>query len=155
MPPNIEWTDVLARLASARNYWLSTVGRNGGPHAVPVWGAALDGTLYLYSERRTAKARNLAADPRVVLHLESGDDVVIVHGALHDVGQPSDQPAVVRALAGKYTRPEDVGYLPSSGASFDVVYALRPPAALLWRLDDESSYRRWTADSTAPPPGSP
>jgi hypothetical protein len=89
-----------ARLASARTYWLSTVGRNGGPHAVPVWGAAIDGTLYLYSERRTAKARNLAADPRVVLHLESGDDVVIVHGALDDVGQPSDQPAVDGRLYG-------------------------------------------------------
>jgi Pyridoxamine 5'-phosphate oxidase len=144
MSNSVEWADVLARLAPVRNYWLSTVGRDGGPHAVPVWGAALDGTLYLYSARTTVKARNLAADPRAVIHLESGDDVTIVHGTLHDVGQPGDVPAVVRALAGKYTRPEDVGYLPSSNPHLDVVYALRPRLALMWRLDDMASYRRWT-----------
>ncbi len=41
----------------------------GAPHAAPVWGVVTGGTLYLYSERRTRKARNLAADPRVVVHL--------------------------------------------------------------------------------------
>ena len=34
-------------------------------------------TLYLYTERRTVKARNLAADPRLVVHLESAQHVLI------------------------------------------------------------------------------
>jgi len=37
-----------------------------------VWGVVIEDTLYLYGERRTVKARNLAADPRLVVHLESG-----------------------------------------------------------------------------------
>ena len=54
-------------------------------------------TLHLYSERRAVKARNIAADPRVVVHLESADDVVIVRGAAEDLGMPADVPEVVAA----------------------------------------------------------
>src|SRR5579884_2390097 len=34
----LPWSHVVARLAEARNYWVATVGANGRPHAVPVWG---------------------------------------------------------------------------------------------------------------------
>ena len=106
------------------------------------------GTLHLYSERRTVKARNLAVDPRVVLHLESGEDVLIVHGAVEDLGPPAQVPSVVAALAAKYARPQDRRYLPDADPGFDVVYALRPRSALAWRLDDyEASQRRWALGS--------
>ena len=101
--------------------------------------------LYLYSERRTRKARNLAADPRIVVHLESGDDVVIVHGTAEDLGTPAQLPAVVAALAAKYASPADRPYLPDADPDFDVVYAVRPQSAMMWRLPDyEASQRRWT-----------
>jgi hypothetical protein len=55
-------------------------------------------------------------------------------------------PAVVTALAAKYTRPEDQPYLPDHDPDFDVVYALRPQSAMAWRLDDyTASQRRWSA----------
>ena len=93
MPANpLSWPEVAARLAAARNYWLSTTTPSGAPHAAPVWGVVTGGTLYLYSERSTVKARNLAADPRVVVHLESGDDVVIVRGTAEDAGSPAEIP---------------------------------------------------------------
>ena len=102
-------------------------------------------TLYLYSERNTVKARNLAADPRVVIHLESGEDVLIVRGVAEDLGAPGAVPSVVAALAAKYTRPEDQQYLPDHDPDFDVVYALRPRSAMAWRLDDyAASQRRWS-----------
>ena len=142
------WPEVAARLAGARTYWLGTVTPSGAPHAAPVWGAVHDGTLYLYSERRTAKARNLAANPRVVVHLGSGEDVLIVHGAAEDLGPPAGVPSVLAALSAKYTRPEDRQYLPDADPAFDVVYALRPRSALAWRLDDyEASQRRWSFGS--------
>ena len=101
--------------------------------------------MYLYSERRTRKARNLAADPRLVVHLESGDDVVIVHGTAEDLGHPAQVPDVVAALAAKYTSQADQRYLPNADPDFDVVYAIRPRSAMVWRLDDyEASQRRWT-----------
>ena len=139
------WAEVAGRLTAARNYWLNTSTPSGGPHAAPVWGAVVGQTLYLYSERSTVKARNLAADPRVVIHLESGEDVLIVRGTVEDVGEPAAVPFVVAALAAKYTRPGDAQYLPSSDPDFDVVYAMRPRSALAWRLDDYAgSQRRWS-----------
>ena len=68
----VSWPEVAARRAGVRNYWLSTTTPAGAPHAVPVWGVVIEDTLYLYGKRRTVKARNLAADPRLVVHLESG-----------------------------------------------------------------------------------
>ena len=82
--------------------------------------------LYLYSERRTVKARNLAADPRVVVHLESGEDVVIVRGTAEDLGVPAGVPEVVAALSSKYTGEGDRQYLPDADPDFDVVYAISP-----------------------------
>jgi len=62
---SMTWAEVAGRLAAARNFWVSSTTGSGAPHAAPVWGAVTGGTLYLYTERSTVKARNLAADPRV------------------------------------------------------------------------------------------
>jgi PPOX class probable F420-dependent enzyme len=140
------WPEVASRLAAARNYWLGTTTASGAPHAAPVWGVVADGTLYLYTERSTVKARNLAADPRAVVHLESGEDVLIVRGDVEDLGAPAALPSVVAALAAKYARAEDQQYLPGADPDFDVVYALRPRSAMAWRLDDyAASQRRWSS----------
>lgn len=141
---NLSWPEVAARLAAARGYWLCTTMPSGAPHAAPVWGAVVDQTLYLYTERRTVKARNLAADPRVVVHLESTEDVLIVRGTAEDLGTPAQVPEVVAALSAKYAAAEDLQYLPSADPAFDVVYAVRPQSARMWRLPDfEGSQRRW------------
>jgi hypothetical protein len=140
------WSEVAGRLSAARTYWVGTTMPSGAPHAAPVWGAVTKETLYLYSERSTIKARNLAADPRIVVHLESGEDVLIVRGIAEDLGPPSSVPSVIAALAAKYTRPEDHQYLPSADPDFDVVYVIRPQSAMAWRLDDyAASQRRWSS----------
>jgi len=141
---SLSWPEVAARLAAAHSYWLCTTMPSGAPHAAPVWGVVMNRTLYLYSERRTVKARDLAADPRVVVHLESADDVVIVRGTAEDLGTPAQVPAVVAALSAKYTSQEDRQYLPDADPDFDVIYAIRPRSAMMWRLPDyEGSQRRW------------
>jgi PPOX class probable F420-dependent enzyme len=143
---SLTWAEIAGRLAAARTYWMGTTMTSGAPHAAPVWGAVAGQTLYLYSERSTVKARNLAADPRVIVHLESGEDVLIVRGTAEDIGPPSAVPAVVAALAAKYTGPADRQYLPDADPDFDVVYAVRPHSALSWRLDSyAASQRRWRA----------
>ena len=74
---------------------------------VPVWGAVLRGDLYFFSERRTAKARHVAANAHVVVHLESADNVVIVNGYLEDLGLPQEHVDVLGALEAKYSDPAD------------------------------------------------
>ena len=142
---DVNWVEVATRLAPARNYWLGTTTTSGAPHAVPVWGVVLDEQFYIYSERKTAKAKNLVLDPRVVVHLESAEHVVIVYGRMVDVGRPMDVPDAVDALSVKYDAPGDDQYLPSTDDAFDVLYLLQPERALLWELSDYGgSQRRWS-----------
>jgi nitroimidazol reductase NimA-like FMN-containing flavoprotein (pyridoxamine 5'-phosphate oxidase superfamily) len=142
----LTWTDVSARLAPARSYWVATVSLTGAPHVAPVWGVVVDDVLYIYSERSTLKARNLAVDARVAVHLESAEDVVIVHGEVEDLGAPADSSRVVAALALKYQDPADAQYLPTDDPAFDVLWAIRPRRAMAWRLDDyDASQGRWRA----------
>lgn len=141
----LTWEGVVDRLRPARNYWLATTGADGAPHTVPVWGAVVGHDLYTYAERDTVKARNLARDDRAVVHLESAEDVLIVHGRFEDLGRPQDAGSVLRAFDAKYDEPGDRQYLPSADPSFDVLYRLQPARALLWSLADYAeSQRRWT-----------
>jgi PPOX class probable F420-dependent enzyme len=74
---------VARRLADELIGWLVTVNGRGAPQPSPVWFLWDDGSILLYSQPETAKLRNIAANPRVAMHLPAdavGDDVVIVSG---------------------------------------------------------------------------
>jgi hypothetical protein len=43
-------------------------------------------------------------------------------------------PEVVAALSSKYTGAGEQQYLPDADPDFDVVYAIRPQSAMMWRL---------------------
>lgn len=73
-PSNEVHARVLARLESEQVAWIGSNGRDGFPHAVPVWFLWLGDRAVVLSQPDTAKARNLRADPKVLLHLEAGED---------------------------------------------------------------------------------
>ncbi|MQA01092.1 MAG: pyridoxamine 5'-phosphate oxidase [Dehalococcoidia bacterium] len=81
-----EWAE--ERLERALNLWFSTTRPDGRPHAMPAWGAWLDGRLYFEGSPETRRARNVTANPAVVVHLESGDEVVIVEGEAQGASPP-------------------------------------------------------------------
>jgi len=76
----LAWSWVEERLVAARNYWVCTTRPDGRPHAMPVWGLWHEGAFYFSSAPDSRKARNLEANPAVAVHLESGDEVVILEG---------------------------------------------------------------------------
>jgi PPOX class probable F420-dependent enzyme len=93
------------RLRDERLAWLTTVSPQGGPHPVLVW-FLWDGesSALLYSRPETPKLRNIAANPRVTLHLdgngEGGDVVVCVGRASVSDDAPADGiPAYVEKYA--------------------------------------------------------
>jgi hypothetical protein len=142
----LTWAEIVARLAPARSYWIATVDAGGAPHTVPVWGAVDDQTLYFYAERRSAKARHLASNRSVAVHLPDPEDVLIIEGEVQDLGHPSQNPAVVVALDAKYPEPGDAVYLPSDDPAFDVIYRFDPRHAMAWQLADyDGSQARWTS----------
>src|SRR5664280_2519689 len=82
------WSAAEVRLAAARHYWLCSTCPNGRPHAMPVWGLWIAEGFYFSTGRDSRKGRNLAGDPRMSMHLESGDEVVILEGEVREEGDP-------------------------------------------------------------------
>lgn len=122
----LQWRWAEERLALSRNYWIVTSGP-GGPAAAPVWGVWSDGALYFGTNPSSRKGRNLQRDPRVVVHLESGDEVVILRGVIRREDLPE---AVVDAYEAKYDfRPQET----------EGWFVLRPQRAVAWL---ESDYPR-------------
>ena len=108
------------RLRDERVAWLTTTSDDGTPQPVPVW-FLWDGSdsFLIYSKPGTAKLRNIAARPRVSLHLdgngEGGDVVVILGSATVTDDPPADAlPAYVEKYAAFIARN---GWTPASFAA--------------------------------------
>jgi general stress protein 26 len=71
---------VAHRLAQEWNVWMCTLRPDGSPHVTPVWFAYQDETWWIGSDERSVKVRNVKADSRVVLALESGAAPVVAEG---------------------------------------------------------------------------
>ena len=97
----LPWAWAVERLETARNYWFSTTRPDGRPHAMPAWAVWLDGRLYFEGSPHTRRARNVAANPAIVVHLESGDEVVILEGEAEEAGKP--EPSLAERLAAEFT----------------------------------------------------
>ena len=125
----LPWSFVDERLADARNYWVCTTRPDGRPHATPVWGAWVDKTFYFGAQGTSRKARNLAANPSIAIHLESGDEVVVLEGVAERLTAMTEDvyARVAAAYAAKYDgfRPDP----PSQETSF---YAVRPYLVMAW-----------------------
>ena len=104
----LSWEFVDIRMREALNYWIASAGTDGRPHAVPVWGAWLEDVFYFVGAGR--KVRNLRANPQAVVHLESGDDVVLIEGHFEEIGRPGRE--FLRQLDDEFLR-KYVTYRPS------------------------------------------
>jgi len=122
----LPWAWAQERLRASANYWLATTRPDGRAHVMPVWGVWLDGALVFSTDPSAVKARNLGRDPRVVVHLESGDEVVILHARAEPV--PAEMgDAVIDAYEAKYGIRMELG---------DGWFLVRPHRALAWREAD-------------------
>ena len=93
-PSNDVHARALARLESEQIGWLGSNGRNGYPHAVPIWFLWHEGQALIFSPPGAAKTKNLRADPRAMFHLEAGDDGEQLQ-VLQGLAELSDEPSGV------------------------------------------------------------
>jgi nitroimidazol reductase NimA-like FMN-containing flavoprotein (pyridoxamine 5'-phosphate oxidase superfamily) len=126
----LPWSFVSEQMAQARVYWVATVDAKGRPHATPVDGVWLDDRLYFGGSQETRRNRNLAHNPAVCVHLESGSEVVILHGEARELGEADGELArrLAEASNEKYgygSKPEN--YL--AGGTFAVV----PRKVIAWK----------------------
>jgi len=119
----LPWSHVVERLEKSRNFWIGTVGPDGCPHTMPTWGVWVEDTLYFGGGPNTRWSRNLAENPNVAVHLESGDDVVILEGTVGRITSAND-PRMTRiddAYEAKYQMRHGIP-----------VWSLRPKKVFAW-----------------------
>ena len=98
----LPWSHVVERMTDALNYWVATIYPDGRPHVSVVWGVWYEDRFYFDGSPETRRGRNVAANPSVTVHLESGTDVVILEGVAEEVRHPDHELTV--QLAAEYAR---------------------------------------------------
>lgn len=133
--PIVPWSRARKRLEQAETYWLATVGATSRPHVVSLWGVWVEDALYFDGRSSARWARNVAANPAAVIHLDDGNDVVIIDGRVDDIVPPlATGQQVADAWSRKYGR-----LVPDPA---DSIYRLTPRAARGWTSfpDDVTSW---------------
>jgi Pyridoxamine 5'-phosphate oxidase len=135
----LPWIFVTERMAAARNYWVATTRSDGRPHVAPVWGLWLDDAFYFSTDPKSVKGRNLARSSEVAVHLESGDEAVILEGSAERWTDQAELTLFADAYDAKYQfRPDPTN--PDQG-----VYRLKLRTAFAWTEKDFlNTPTRWT-----------
>jgi len=123
----LPWRWAEERLVRAANYWIATTRSDGRPHCRPVWGVWLETMLY-FSTGSLIDA-NLAASPEITVHLESGDEAVIVEGT----GERVTDLEVWRRFAEAYNVKYHWDFSPER--IFGGFWRVRPRLAFGWLSD--------------------
>jgi hypothetical protein len=78
----LPWSWAGDRLVATRNYWVVTASADARPHAMPVWGVwdDADHRFAFSCGPRSRKARNLAANPQMVVMADDTVECVSVEG---------------------------------------------------------------------------
>lgn len=128
----VDWSWVAAQLAESKNYWLCSVRPDGRPHAIPRWAVYLDGRIYYDGSPETRHAQNIESNPHVSIHLESGDQAIILEGKSAPAGRPDPDFAarLVKVYRKKYAKH---GYSPEP-SQWDEggLYVFTPHKCLAW-----------------------
>ena len=125
-----------SRLRSEPIVWLTTVRADGQAQATPVWFLWDGETFLLYSQPGAQKVRNLAANPKVALHLDddgSGGDVVTVEGTATVEPDTPRADRVDGYLAKYQAAIEALGYEPGPFArTYSTAIRVRPTRVRVW-----------------------
>lgn len=135
----LTWDWVSQQATTARNYWVATTSSEGKPHAMPVWGVWLGDKFYFSTDPKSRKGRNLAANPQIVVHLESGDDVVIIEGITETIRDAELMNRIADDYAAKYD-----GIRTPTDPDSDGLYGVRPVQVYAWlEKDFPNTATRW------------
>lgn len=128
----VTWEQVEQRMTDSLHYWLCSVRPDGRPHVVPRWGVWVDGRFYYDGSPETRHARNLDDNPQVNLHLEDGEDVVIMEGTAQALPHPDRE--LTQKLAQAYGKKYAArGYAPKPEQWDDGgMYVFTPRKVLAW-----------------------
>lgn len=135
----LPWTFAKERLEKSHNYWICSTRRDGRPHSIPVWGVWVGNAFYFSTDPDSQKARNLKANPAISVHVESGNEPVILEGRVETV-------KLDKKIDAAYHKKYKMHLI---GAPFPMaIFRLRPKTILAWREKDFTvSATKWKFSS--------
>jgi hypothetical protein len=128
----MEWGQVEPRLEGSKHYWFSTTSPGGRPHVNAIWGVWVNGALYSGGGPDVRWAKNLEADPRIAVHLEDGEKVVIVEGLASRTSEADNDE--VTAVKAAYKKKYDFDH----PAPF---WKITPTLAFSWTVFEKDATR--------------
>jgi PPOX class probable F420-dependent enzyme len=135
-PSNPAHARAAERLRGERVVWLTTVRADGQAQSTPVWFLWDGDSFLLYSQPGAQKVRNLAANPRVSLHLGDdgqGGDIVTVEGRATVEPDTPRADRVDGYLAKYQAAIEALGYEPGPFArTYSTPIRVRPTRVRAW-----------------------
>lgn len=143
-PPGglLPWSWAEERLRAARTYWIATTRAGGQPHCRPVWGVWLADGFWFSTGSLTRV--NLARDPTLTVHLEDGQEVVIVEGTASTCDDEKSIVQMCRAYSAKYDYPISLvdGEVRDSSGTGGPAYRAVPRKVIGW-ASDMTAPTRW------------
>jgi len=98
----LPWESALEQLRESRHYWVATTCPDRAPHVAAVWAVWFDGALVFSTGGRSAKARNLALDPRCAITTSRADRSVVMRGRVERIMDSGTLAAISRVYVDKY-----------------------------------------------------
>lgn len=129
-----EWECLREQMMNADNYWLCSNRPDGSTQAEPVWGAMLDDNFYFASGQRSVKIRTIAPNAELAVHMETGDDTVIMEGHAALINDLAIAERLLPIYATKSFYKPSASELLKNG-----LYRLEPSLILAW---EESDFRK-------------
>lgn len=119
------WQWALERLEKSHNYWIATSRPDGRPHLMLVWGIWWQDVFWFSTGPRTRKAKNIVADPHVVIGTEKADEAVVLEGVAEEI---KDR-AIWKQFAEVYNRKYGGDLGPLLESSGGCVFRVKPQVA--------------------------
>jgi len=127
----LPWSWARERLDRAIVYWLATAGSDGAPHLIPIWGAWVADRWYVEGGP-VRWQRNLRANPKLAIHVEFGEEVVMVEGTATEIVAP--EPTKAQALLAGYAKYKAASNYEADAANWahGGLWELAPIRAFAW-----------------------
>jgi general stress protein 26 len=141
----LPWSSVDRRLSSMREIWVATADADSKAHAVPVWFSWDGEAVYFTTKASSRKARNISAQPEIVLLNGDGTDPIIIEGRAESVEKQSELEELDAAYAEKYVAPES-GERATIFVEGDVALCVRPRHVFAWSYANVGTRTDWHFD---------
>jgi general stress protein 26 len=138
----VDWAHVERRLTESRVYWVATAGNGRQPRVRPVDGLYVDGVIYVGGSPKTRWIQDLFENPRVAVHLDGVDDVVIVEGDA-ELMQGADDALADRLAAASTAKFPEYGMTADNYRNGPGPFAIYPRKVVAWTdfMKDPTRFR--------------